>query len=289
MRNDYRVAFGTLKGPVRPDNQDDYLLYEPQDPADFARHGRLFAVADGMGGGPGGAEASRTALRALLAAYLDTGPALAIEARLESAFHSACDALQSEAERRPELEGMGTTLTAVVLQGGTLQGVHVGDSRCLLLHQGKTRWLTSLHTTGDHRLTRAIGTAQRAPEPETFEARLEIGDRLLLMTDGFWHSVSARDCLATLQSEGLERAAERLLRRAQDLDGTDNATVIALQRTRESSDGWDDVRELRTEHGSPGLPHVGSSRFARLWPWALLFLGAALAALAAATGRSWLL
>jgi serine/threonine protein phosphatase PrpC len=121
---------------VRSGNEDALLL------------GRtLFAVADGMGGHRGGEVASAAALRPL--EVLD-GQHFSDGAAALSALSGAVAAANSEVSRRsqsePDLEGMGTTLTALLIDGTDAHLVHVGDSRCYLLREGALVQLTDDHT-----------------------------------------------------------------------------------------------------------------------------------------------
>ena len=285
VRADCRAAFGSVCGPVRVENQDDFLYYEPADEDAFARHGRLVAIADGMGGEAGGAEASRTVLRALLASYLDDEGEAA--ARLDRGLIAARTALHREVHENPGLTGMGTTLTAfAVSPEGRVVGRHLGDSRCLLLRAGRAEWITSLHLNplDEHQLTRAVVCGSQPLEAESFELELAVEDKLLLMSDGVWRALSESEVLATSASCAVDELVEVVLERAQRVDGSDNATIVALSwhgaEAREAS-APQEVSESHCEERTGGLESVSvASPLARWWPWLLVGLGVGLGAAA---------
>src|SRR6202008_4126931 len=112
---------------------------------------RLLAVADGVGGAPAGERASDIVIRAL--AVLDADPAdgdppaeadplAALSAALESANQQIREAGQADRSH----EGLGTTVTALLLCGDELALVHVGDSRGYLLREGRLQRLTKDET-----------------------------------------------------------------------------------------------------------------------------------------------
>lgn len=307
VRRDAHIAFATDRGVHRVENQDDLLVYEPADDESYRSRGRLIALADGMGGATAGGEASRIALRAFLASWLDAtldpDDDESWRAALLSAYGGAQAALDAAVSRNRRLEGMGTTLTAFVQRGSRVRGVHVGDSRCLILQDGDSRWLTSLHTSplADSRLTRALVAGQPGDlEPEYFEHDLRAGDRLLLMSDGLWRAIPEAEGLATIESCSAEEAVVALLLRARSVDGTDNASFLVLEYSGEGDvdaepayDGrvtgpatgrspeYVEVHETEVQAAGPSLEAMrGPGRLARTWPWVLLVLGAILGGIA---------
>ncbi|MEZ5989956.1 MAG: PP2C family serine/threonine-protein phosphatase [Planctomycetota bacterium] len=291
IREDLELAWGSVKGPVRPENQDDILVWEPVDEREFRRCGRLLAIADGMGGLAGGAEASRTALRAMLAGWLDAIATQAAEAPpdpgacLEAAFARACVAVARAAAAHPELAGMGTTLTAVALRGDRVEGVHVGDTRCVLIGPQRLEVLSELHVDPavDHVLTRAVGAGQDLVDPDRFSARLAVGESLVLSSDGFWHPVPDEECQAMLVG-GVTEAVHELLRAAQRRDGQDNASLLIARRRAEAEPGAPgrEVEEVDAalrpwDDAALGIP----SAWIRQWPWILAALGLVLGVLGA--------
>src|SRR5437868_2514843 len=105
--------------------------------------GRLFAVADGMGGHQGGEVASDTALRTLDEAFVES-----TSAGLLAAAHNANDAVLERAAGNPELRGMGTTLVAIAPTGDSdaIAWINVGDSRLYLLRDGELTQISEDHS-----------------------------------------------------------------------------------------------------------------------------------------------
>ena len=122
------------------------LLREGNEDSAYAGS-RLLAVADGMGGHVGGEIASAAAIDTLKPLDTDV-PANEIVGVLEQAVHRANETLHSIVEGDPSLQGMGTTLTAMLWHGRQMALVHIGDSRAYLLREGRLSQITEDHTLG---------------------------------------------------------------------------------------------------------------------------------------------
>ena len=275
-RDALQLAFGSVCGPARASNEDEFLVYEPHDAAELEQLGRLLIVADGVGGGPAGAEASHVALRHFLAGFLDSegGPAL----RLAQGVSAANAAVAAEVRRRPSLEGMATTLTAVNVRGSRLEGVQLGDTACLLGRDGQWTALSPIHrATTSTRITRAIGAGGERARPEPFDSELHVGDLVLLATDGIWDGLGEERVFGTLRGVEPAQGVQRLLEAAQRTAGGDNATVVLLRVPGPEVDASESFRELREISPPPPLPEhgrrIGPGRIARALPW--LLIGAA--------------
>jgi serine/threonine protein phosphatase PrpC len=224
-------------GRVRDGNEDSYLSEPP-----------LFAVADGMGGHKGGEVASQLALDTLEAGF-HAERALAQQVRAANA------AVFDRSRVDTSVEGMGTTLTAVVLRDMVATFAHVGDSRAYLLRAGDLRQVTEDHTlvhrmvkSGEiseaeaevhpHRsvLTRALGTDPDVDVDE-FTVTMTDGDRLLLCSDGLTGMVTEEQIAAILgAAPEPQDAADRLVRAANRAGGVDNITVVVLDVEAEPGD-----------------------------------------------------
>ncbi len=234
-------AYGsTSVGLVREANEDSYYVGTT-----------VFAVADGMGGHAAGEVASAAALEPVerLDGQEFDDPEEANEA-LAHAVVLANDLVYGRAVDDPELRGMGTTLTAVMVRDGKLHLAHVGDSRAYLLRGGVLERLTEDHTlvqqlVNEGRLTaeqaaihpqrsvitRAIGV-DRDVEVDSIEPALELmpGDQILLCSDGLTGPVSEAQLAEILASErDGEVACQRLLDAANAGGGPDNITVVLLR------------------------------------------------------------
>ena len=172
----------------------------------------IAVVADGMGGHPGGDTASQIAADTV-AALLEkarsdqdspAGFIASFRETMTAAVREAHGAIRTHAIDEPELDGMGTTLTAMIVDPRSDRYVlgHVGDSRAYLYRDGKlsqiTRddtWVQDRIDKGDipaeaarrhpfgHLLTQCLGL-EEAPVPQILDGTVEVGDAYLLCTDG---------------------------------------------------------------------------------------------------------
>ena len=218
-------------GRRRDVNQDALLAGE-----------RIFAVADGVAGAPGGEVAAHLAVDAVAAgaaAARDIDDLRALAARASAVVY---DAGQAD----PALTGMATTLTAgLFLPDGALAIVHAGDSRAYRLRDGAIEALTNDHSlvsqlvangridperAGKHRLrnllTRALGR-DRDTDFDTWIVDVAPGDVVLLCTDGLTKTVPDHAVAAIVaQAPTLDAAALELVAAANAAGGPDNVTVV---------------------------------------------------------------
>jgi serine/threonine protein phosphatase PrpC len=244
------IELGNLTdiGCERAENEDYYCYAEPEGEEEFQRKGRLAVIADGMGGYEGGKIASAIAVERVRDSYL-AHPSDDPHEALVAAFHDAQSAIQEYTRQHPELQGMGTTCTCLVLKDHELFYGHVGDSRLYLIRNFAISLLTEDHsyvrrlvrdgmiTPEDARvhpdrnvLTAALGmqTPVAADFSETPVA-LEPGDTLLLCTDGLHGLVSDHELLEVAANLPAAEACQELVRRAKDRGGFDNITIQILR------------------------------------------------------------
>ncbi|HTB72998.1 MAG TPA: Stp1/IreP family PP2C-type Ser/Thr phosphatase [Polyangiaceae bacterium] len=243
-------AFGISDpGLCRPTNEDAYAVV-----ADAG----LFVVADGMGGHAAGEVASRMAVDTVRAVFEDpdltwpVGLAVPPQTRgaplLKASIEHANARVHAASLADPTKEGMGTTLTALLVLAGRIVIGHVGDSRAYRLRGPKLELLTHDHTYINMLLDAGAMTSEQAAtsnlrnvlarsvgsEPTVkVDARLldvEPGDTFLLATDGL-HGVVDDTTLAAvlLHERDLTRAAAELVHRANDGGGPDNITAVLLR------------------------------------------------------------
>lgn len=225
----------TDAGLTRSANEDGLLIEPP-----------LYAVADGMGGHRAGEIASRVALRALMR----NAPRVADSKALARAVRAANRAVMEAAEQSRTRAGMGTTLTAALVDGTRVAIAHVGDSRAYLLHDGVLERLTEDHslvgdllrggmlTEEEARLhpqrsviTRALGS-DPGMVADVLDLDGEPGDRLLLCTDGLTGMLNDDYISEILQAESDPDAAARtLVDAANRAGGYDNITVAVVDLT----------------------------------------------------------
>jgi protein phosphatase len=227
-------------------HNDDCVLAEPG-------YG-VFLVADGMGGRPGGAQASRVAARAFMDYLRRVNPsAIASPVALRQAVEAANAAVREVVRADARMAGMGTTLSAVILSetGGRI--AHVGDSRIYRLSRGRLEQLTEDHTLVSelvarrmlsktdaggsplgHILSRAIGT-RPAVDPDIIDLDLGGDDWLLLCTDGFYKAVPAdrvQALAASAAGSGAQAMCRDLVRAAFDAGPQDNVTLAVVRRVQ---------------------------------------------------------
>jgi PPM family protein phosphatase len=232
------AAAATDIGRVREGNEDSYLTEEP-----------LFAVADGMGGHRGGEVASQLAVETLEKMFKEGA------GDLPDQVQEANRVVFERSILDRKVAGMGTTLTAALVEGDRVRLAHVGDSRAYLLRDGELRLLTEDHTlvnrmvsegeiskeeaeTHPQRsvLTRALGVDTVVDvDDDTFQVRP--GDRLLLCTDGLTSMVSEDQIGEVLRTvRDPQEAAKRLVRMANEAGGVDNTTVVILDFSDDDND-----------------------------------------------------
>ena len=132
---DMRSGAASDAGSVRPSNEDCVFAGT-----------RVFVVADGVGGYHGGEVASAMAVEVTLRAYRESASNLEPGKRLYRAVQRANIEIHNRAIAVPELRRMGTTLTAVVVEGGRMSAAHVGDCRLYLARRGRVSQMTKDHT-----------------------------------------------------------------------------------------------------------------------------------------------
>jgi PPM family protein phosphatase len=205
---------------------------------------RLLAVADGMGGHVGGEIASAAAIDTMRPLDTDV-PANELVGALEQAVHRANEKLHTIVESEPSLQGMGTTLTAMLWHGHQLALVHIGDSRAYLLRGGELFQITHDHTLvqslvdeGRISLDEAASHPQRSLLLRALDGRGEVdpdislreaqpGDRYLLCSDGLSSVVTAETIHHALSSVAdPDQAVRRLIDLANRGGGPDNITCV---------------------------------------------------------------
>ncbi|MBE6724551.1 MAG: Stp1/IreP family PP2C-type Ser/Thr phosphatase [Ruminococcaceae bacterium] len=242
-------------GRRRAVNQDNFIIRKYAGDVLFA------VVCDGMGGANGGDTASAVAVE-VFREQLDRS-----EREHPSFFGLSGDDILdilsvgvTEANREvfrmangdPALTGMGTTLVGCVVEGDRVYAVNVGDSRMYAVKGGEIEQVSHDHSlvqylvdcgrmtpeeakvsTMKNRITRAVGT-ERTVGADFFDLTVEIGDRLILCSDGLTNHVEPeeiRDITAGVSPHdpaSIQQAAENLIALANERGGTDNITAVIL-------------------------------------------------------------
>jgi serine/threonine protein phosphatase PrpC len=237
-------------GRKREHNEDALLVDEEL---------RLFVVADGMGGHQGGGTASRLAVETIRDAVrsarnrpqpasADAAPSSDAELRelLRDSVDRACHSIYEAAQADPALQGMGTTVTALLLDGARALVAHVGDSRCYLVRGADIFQISEDHSLVNEQLKAGAITAEEARTSRFrniitrsvgFEERvavdllgidLEPGDRLVVCCDGLSNLVEDGEIRELVTESSLDEAPGKLVHLANDRGGDDNVTVIVV-------------------------------------------------------------
>lgn len=239
---------------TRTDQQDDFGFSRLNNKRFVTHGGIMAALADGMGGMVMGGEAGRLAKDTVLQAYQVKPPQESIPQALQRALAHANQAVVTLAKQAGRLGDIGTTLVAAVIHGHDLYWVSVGDSRIYLYRQGRLTQITEDHDYGRElaekvgagkmtlteaksyperergALTSYLGQAQLAQVDRNLRSfPLEIGDRILLCSDGLFSSLSEAEMAAPLRGDPQE-AAETLVTLAlgKNKSSQDNVTVAIL-------------------------------------------------------------
>ena len=241
-------AARTDLGRVRENNEDKFDFFLPNDLTRLALRGRLWAVADGMGGHAAGQIASEAALKTLVRSYFDPSASNDTEAGLRSALTEANAIIYHASKKFPDKAGMGTTAVTVVVKNDTLFVAHIGDSRAYLLRENEPiKQITTDHSWVEEQVRRGALTrteAEASPyrnyilrsvgveaqvEADISQMPIQTGDRILLCSDGLTGHLSD-EILATRigEADSLSQAVLDLVDAANEAGGKDNITALLL-------------------------------------------------------------
>lgn len=236
-----RACAMTDIGRVRTANQD--YVYASTDPVGMLPN--LFLVADGMGGHKAGDYASRYISEHLVEHLKQAGNSEIIPL-LREGIEKVNKMLYQESRDKAELNGMGTTLVAAVIEDSTMYVANVGDSRLYQI-RNKLKQITRDHSyveelvslgqmergSRDYRekkniITRAVGTEEKL-DIDFFEVSLEPGDYILMCSDGLSNMLEDAEMEEIICSElELGEKAEKLITVANDNGGKDNIGVVLI-------------------------------------------------------------
>lgn len=231
------------KGPVRNENQDRMSAVELD-------YGKLFIVADGMGGHKGGALAAHLTIEGLVNDLRKAPRNSKVKVVLQHAFANTNNTIYEQANSGdPNTEKMGSTAVLLLTHGASAHVAHVGDSRAYLCRQGKLQRLTKDHTKVQRMLDAGILTPEEALEhPDAsvldrvmgnkpnvevdIETKLTLkpGDGILLCSDGLSGSADDSDIEAVLRNTAsVQEIPKRLYELALDRQSEDNITIQFIQ------------------------------------------------------------
>lgn len=226
-----------------PSGNNDFSIIEPGD--------GIFIIADGMGGRPGGSEASVTAASSFYKTICALEPQLRMNNQcLLQAVNKANAQVRDIAKADPTMRGLGTTLSAVVLQERQGKIIHVGDSRIYLFRDDYLFQLTKDHTLVEtlieqrrmtvegakhyplrNVLVRSIGAIETV-EPDILDLTVRAGDWLILTTDGLGEVMDRENLkliVAAEKTSPAEKLCKAIMTIARHKEIQDDITLIAVQ------------------------------------------------------------
>lgn len=237
-KGDTLTAAGiTDRGRVRRANEDFFLMHPETG---------VFVVCDGMGGAAAGETASRLAAETAMDALIKGNRG---ETAIREAVRLANDTVYERARQDRNLEGMGTTLVALAVNGKSAWVGHVGDSRCYRWREGTLERLTQDHSLVEEQIrsgrmtpeqarrspmqnviTRAVGTRSDVVA-DIQEFPLQSDDVFLIASDGLTRELTDPAISGILQKVGkdLKGACELLVAEANAAGGRDNITCVLVR------------------------------------------------------------
>jgi serine/threonine protein phosphatase PrpC len=244
------IEIGSLSDPgqVRELNEDCFGTPETMEISLelIEQKGRLYAVADGMGGHAAGEVASRQSISTLFKEYY-VSPSTEIIKSMAEAIETANVEVHAQASLDRAKAGMGTTLVAAVLQSDDLYVANVGDSRAYLVRGQSIEQITSDHSWVNEQVQAGIITAQEAREhlyrniitrslgtkPDVnidfFQRKVQPGDVLVLCCDGLSNEVEDDEIARVVSSNSAQESAQTLIDMANQRGGPDNITAIVVK------------------------------------------------------------
>ncbi len=229
-------------GNVREQNEDSHCVNE-----DLG----LYLVADGMGGHAGGQIASQLAVRTIEESIANRPADISPEKALTDAIMAANLAILNHAKQVPELQGMGTTCTALLRDGSRFHLAHVGDSRAYLFRDGQMTQLSADHTWVSEQLragyiseeeaavsrwksviTRSVGFGEEI-HIDTQVVPFSAGDVFLLCSDGLSNYFQTEELGRLFTHNFYANMPLILVETALTRGGADNITLVLCYAANE--------------------------------------------------------
>jgi len=244
------VVIKTDLGNIRSNNEDSVSFFQVKEENAQRDKGCLLIVADGMGGHLAGEVASKMAVDTISDEYFKPDNWADKEKLLEKAFRTANQKIFELSNEHADYKGMGTTCTSVAVVGHTIFYAHVGDSRAYLFKNKTLMRITEDHTYvqellkngGISReeaeshpqrniLTNAMGTKPNMRvDTGRFIARFDMGDRLLICSDGLYDYLTDPEIAEAMSYPSLQQSADYFIAEAKRRGGKDNITVALAER-----------------------------------------------------------
>ena len=240
-----RAFAKTDVGKAREINEDYYYISKPEDNI------QVYILADGMGGYNGGEVASKLATTTALSYIQSNFDSIPKEKEdilnlVKSAMEYANMVVYEKSNSEKELEGMGTTLEVCLIYNNRAYIGHIGDSRIYRIRNDFMRKLTQDHSyvqklvqegtitkeEAEHHskkniLMKALGCNAYA-EPDVMVKGFKKGDILIICSDGLTNMIAEQE-IYNIVIEDTENATKNLIKKAKELGGLVNITVIIIK------------------------------------------------------------
>lgn len=208
----------------------------------------MYLVCDGMGGAAAGEIASSLAVDEFMRLLTERAAETPLDELIEHAIASANEAIYSRSQANQKLNGMGTTLVAMVVEERRVRVLNIGDSRCYRLRAEHLEQISEDHSLVDEQvrlgrmtpaealrsplrnvITRALGTQGRVT-PDTFDIEAEAGDLFLLCSDGLTRELPDAKIESMLGAAlPLDALCASLVEAANEAGGGDNITCLLVR------------------------------------------------------------
>ncbi len=250
-----RSAALTHPGRKRPNNEDFITFFEPSDEEVLRHSGRIYILADGVGGASKGERASQYAAQKILHDYYQYTD-MPVPDRLRTILRQAGNDIYEYAESQSQYMQMATTVVVAVVRGETVQVAHVGDSRAYLAHNGQVTQLTSDHNTvgellrsgtlteeeafhfdGRNPLSRSLGGQRDVRVDVTEPIPFKPGDKLLLSSDGLTRYTTRQNISDLLNQGDPDDVIYRMVDYANQSGGADNVSVVIIEALSKAEAG----------------------------------------------------
>lgn len=236
-------AMETHVGLIRKVNEDVVSFVIPKNNSIDVEIGCLALVADGMGGHAAGDVASSLAAEVIRRIVYSS--AMSVPTLFEMAFTGANQAIRAYAANRPEVSGMGTTCTAIIIKNDLLWLAHIGDSRAYLIRGESIEQLSddqTLHaklirdgvlnkkdaknSPGSNYILQALGSSDNI-NPTIWENALRLcsDDIVILCSDGLYNLVEEISIVEVARAFNPQHACQKLIQKALEAGGDDNISI----------------------------------------------------------------
>lgn len=241
------VSSLTNVGMVRNNNEDSCLIFPPWNGKAIKKQLCAFAIADGMGGESSGELASQLAVTGVKNWLIKYNSDEIQISDVEEMYNTVNSEIWDYAQKHSETQGMGTTLTFLLIKNDKAIVGHIGDSRLYRLRDNNLEQITSDHSLvaeqvkkglltpeqarvhpTRHILSRVMG-ARQFIKPDVFFIDVKVNDEFVMFSDGIYGMIEPADLNKIICENEVNSLPQKLIEAANKAGGKDNETVIALK------------------------------------------------------------